>query len=882
MFHFRLLGGISLAGPDGPVPGRSTQPRQLAVLTRLAVAPGGALSRDKLVGCFWPEESQSTARHRLRDVVYLLRKELGEETIVSTGDRLRIDPSLLRTDVTEFRQALEEGELRRAVQLYTGPFLDGFYLPDSPGFEKWVDSERRRLARRYGQTLETLAEEAGESGDPEGAAACWEKRCAQDPLDSRIALRLMEAYAKSGSPAKALRHGRAHERLLRDELGIEPGPELRAFLERLRNGNWKPSTEAEGGKPRGVEERRKGRKERSPGRASPTSPPPVAEAGRPVPWPPAPPGSDAPKRGGRPKFVVLGSFLLAALVLVIAWVGRAGSGDTRSPEPLRASASDHSVAVFPFENLGPEAGERYFVRGVRDAILSSLASLEDLVVLSPGSDPVSGQEAGFPNRIARELEATHLLVGSVQRTGERLRITARLVRTDSERQIWAEQFDREYTAEALFDIQKRIARAVAGALEARLSPDEDWRLDRRPTDDITAYDYYLKGRERLELDPREPIAEPETVEQSIGLFRRALDLDPDFAPAHAGLADAYGTLPAITGNPSWTDSMLAAATQAVELDPELPEAHLALAEFHWRHRHHRHHDRAFLRSVRRALELRPNDSRATFLVGLWWRLRTQGPRRLDQAVCWMERAARLNPTDFRPHRETAVMYRNLGDLAVAEAASRRALKLMPDDIRTYRDLVETALARGDRRKAFEFYRTARPLASSSPADLLSLGGMEVALGLLDSASVHLARIPEEYFRTTWTQEEIQFAYALWETGQRHRAREILGHRENRERRGLAADRAKGWPAFNLAQVLAIRGETDAAVNHVAEAIDRGWLPYIPIVPELDGPVRKLWGHPGFDSLMANFRSKVDRIRARVELEGCEAIRAIPDPTSSPD
>lgn len=877
MFHFRLLGGISLEDPAGPVTGRSAQPRQLAVLARLAVAPGGALTRDKILGCFWPEEPQATARHRLRDVVYLLRRELGEETILSTGDQLRLDPAAVRTDVCEFRRALEEGRPRRAAHLYAGPFLDGFHLSDSPVFEKWVDAERRRLARQYGQTLEDLAEEGAASGDPEAAITWWEKRCAQDPLDSRVALRLAEAYAIGGTPAKALRHCRAHRQRLRDELGIEPGPEFDAFLERLRNGSWSsPAGRGPGGSAE-AEERPRNQPERPadrPGFAPPAS---ATQAGAPAATPPSQDETGSPTRGGLLRYAVLGGALLALLVLVVGSIGSGDSDEAVPTEAVRASTPTPSVAVLPFQDLGPEFGEPYFVRGVRNAILSSLASLEDLVVLSPELRPASGHETENPARIARRLGATHLLVGSVQRTSGRLRVTARLVDAESDGQIWAEQFDRAYTAGELFDIQNRVARAVVEALEARLSPRESRRLARRPTDDITAYDYYLRGRERLDHDHREPIADRAAVEQAIGLFRRSLELDPDFAPAHAGLADAYGTLPTLTGSPSWTDSMRAAANRAVELDPDLPEAHLALAEFHLRRRHHRRHDRAFRQSVRRALELRPSYSRGSYLVGLWWRLREHGPRRLDQTVCWMERAARLDPTDFRHHRELAVMYRNWGHLTAAEAASQRALKLMPDNVHTYRDLVETALARGDRWRAMEHYRTARSLASSSTADLLSIGGMEVTLGLLDSARVDLGRIPEEYFRATWTQEQLQFAYALWETGHRERAREIMDEREERERRALAAGRAKGWPAFNLAQLLAIRGETDAAVDHVAEALDRGWLPYIPIVPQLDGPVRELWGHPRFDSLMADFQGELDSMRTRVDAKGCEAIREIPDP-----
>ncbi|MBW3630863.1 MAG: winged helix-turn-helix domain-containing protein, partial [Gemmatimonadetes bacterium] len=233
MFTLRLLGGLLLGNEAGPLTGRAAQKRRLALLSVLAMAPTRVLSRDKLIGLLWPESDTEQARHLLSVALYELRKALGEDLVLSRGDDVALGDGL-RTDVRSFEEALAEGALERAVELYAGPFLDGFYLSDAPEFERWVDSERDRLARRYQGALEKLAEERTASGDLRGAADAWRKLATVDPFNSRIACGLMEALAAAGDRAGALQHARTHEALLREEFGVEADPEIAALTTRLR------------------------------------------------------------------------------------------------------------------------------------------------------------------------------------------------------------------------------------------------------------------------------------------------------------------------------------------------------------------------------------------------------------------------------------------------------------------------------------------------------------------------------------------------------------------------------------------------------------------------------------------------------------------------
>lgn len=235
MYVLRLFGGVSLEGPSGPLGGRITQRRQLALLTLLAAAHRtGGCSRDKLLAFLWPGAGEERARHLLSDALYVIRKELGEEALLASGQELSLDPGLVSVDVAAFEEAVDEGDLESAVAWYAGPFLDGFHVSGMAELEAWIGAERRRHAARYAEALERLALGAEEENDPRGAVKWWSELGAHDPHSSRVTLRLMEALARVGDHVAAVEVARRHERLLCDDLELEPAPEVMALVERLR------------------------------------------------------------------------------------------------------------------------------------------------------------------------------------------------------------------------------------------------------------------------------------------------------------------------------------------------------------------------------------------------------------------------------------------------------------------------------------------------------------------------------------------------------------------------------------------------------------------------------------------------------------------------
>jgi TolB-like protein len=192
------------------------------------------VSRDKLVAYLWPEAEEDRAAHRLTQILYALRRDLGVDDLFLGSADLRLNPARVSCDAREFRLARQAGDLAGAVALYGGPFLDGFFLTDSPEYDRWMENERAGFAREYEEALETLAAEAVARGDMRRAVEWWQRLADQDPLSSRVTVHLMSALAAAGSRAGALERARTYQNLIHQELEAAPNPAVVALAERLR------------------------------------------------------------------------------------------------------------------------------------------------------------------------------------------------------------------------------------------------------------------------------------------------------------------------------------------------------------------------------------------------------------------------------------------------------------------------------------------------------------------------------------------------------------------------------------------------------------------------------------------------------------------------
>jgi TolB-like protein len=232
--RLRLLGTPAVENAGESLGAAAAQRRCLALLALLAQAGAPGLSRDRIQAHLWPEADAERAGHRLTQLLYLLRRDLQADDLFLGSAELRLNPAAIATDLDEFRQAVERGDFEAADALYGGPFLDGFYLDQSPEFEQWVEARREEYRRRRLGVLESLGGAAARRGDLAMAAEWWRRLAAADPFNSRVAVAYMEAAAAAGDRATALQFARSHEDLIRNELEADADPVVAQAAARIR------------------------------------------------------------------------------------------------------------------------------------------------------------------------------------------------------------------------------------------------------------------------------------------------------------------------------------------------------------------------------------------------------------------------------------------------------------------------------------------------------------------------------------------------------------------------------------------------------------------------------------------------------------------------
>jgi len=274
------------------------------------------------------------------------------------------------------------------------------------------------------------------------------------------------------------------------------------------------------------------------------------------------PGEPRPTVGGLRRYA---DFVVIAVLVVVVAVLIAERGGMIGEVPEQPV-----VAVLPFSNLSPEAEDAYFGEGVADTLIHKLGQLNDLVVLASQSTfQFTGQDLDLGD-VGAKLGATTIMTGSVQRSGDALRVNARLVDVESGRQLWGDSFDRQMRD--VFAIQDEIAAAVLDAMQVVLAPDSRKMIAEYATNNLSAYDAYVLGKARLASRT------PQDREAALGYFRTAVNLDPDYALAYAGLAETLFLLVNNVADPaSVRQEAQAAAKTAVRLAPALGESWLAMA-----------------------------------------------------------------------------------------------------------------------------------------------------------------------------------------------------------------------------------------------------------------------------------------------------------------
>src|SRR4051812_44159431 len=235
MLHLKTFGGLSVDSDSSPGTGAAQQRKTLALLALLAGSGERGVSRDKLIAALWPETDAEHGRGLLKQACYALRRDLHAPDLFLGSIQLRLNLTVISSDVEAFDCALRKNDPAKAVSYYTAPFLEGFYLNGGGEFESWAETERARLASQCGRALEVLAAEATARGEHRLAADWWRRLLELDRLSSHAVLGLMEALDHAGEHADALRRGEAYEELVRSELSTDPPPELVDWMEQHRH-----------------------------------------------------------------------------------------------------------------------------------------------------------------------------------------------------------------------------------------------------------------------------------------------------------------------------------------------------------------------------------------------------------------------------------------------------------------------------------------------------------------------------------------------------------------------------------------------------------------------------------------------------------------------
>jgi DNA-binding SARP family transcriptional activator/TolB-like protein len=645
MLRLRTLGRLELDGAPAPTARALLQgPKRLGLLAYLACAqPAGLKRRDTLLALFWPELDDSRARHALRNTLHSLRSTLGADLFSSAGaEAVGIPDGMLTCDAAEFERALAEDRLEDAVALYEGDFLAGFFVPDSHEFEEWMEGERQRLRRAHHQALERLAEAAGERQDWTQAVEWWRQVAEVQPQNGRLTRRLMEAMVAGGDRAGALNQAQHHAEVLRQEFDADPDPEVRELAERIRAGEATsagrsspvPPAVSEGesndviARPTGGQAD-SNRQSSVIGAAVSMTP----EAGVPVARRPAPRWARA-----------LGAAAALLLFGTVAWVS-----------VLRFRQSDvvSSIAVLPLANLTGDPNKQYFVAGMHDALISELARIQSLTVLSrqsvlryDGSDvPLS--------RVARELGVDAIAEGAVFESGDSVRISVQLVRVHPEAHLLSASFTGPL--DHAMSLQGEVARAVAGAVRAQLRPEVQARMERSRALDPAAQEAYLSGLYHLERGSYGEVIPRSEMEnhqqQAIADLERAVALDSAWAAAYGKLALAYHWAASSGGHAdadTYYPKARAAALRAIALDSTEAQAYASLGFVLYRY----DWDWAGAeRAIRRAIELDPNSHHWIYALYL------SAAGRHDEAIAQYHMAEERDP---------------LSDLLKAQVASEYA------------------------------------------------------------------------------------------------------------------------------------------------------------------------------------------------------------------
>jgi eukaryotic-like serine/threonine-protein kinase len=529
----------------------------------------------------------------------------------------------------------------------------------------------------------------------------------------------------------------------------------------------------------------------------------------------------------------------AAAIVAVAVIGIALIKVLPKKVASPAAPSKRSIAVLPFKNLGDSKEDEAFSSGITEDITTQLSRISELDVRSQTSAMKYKKSDLGIKEIGRELNVVYILDGSVRRAESKVRISTRLIDTATDKNIWADTFDRDM--KEIFAIQSDIAQQIAAALRAKLTPAEKERIEKIPTKDVRAYEYYVKGREYYLRYKKEE------NEQAVELFKKAIEIDLDYALAHAGLGDTYMQRALRFGLPeTWFDRAIEEAQRALSLDPNLSEGYKALGSAYffgkgwWK---------KGVEAFQKAVEANPNS--AFVCESLAQAYNNMGES--EKAFRLIRKVIALSPASAMPCSDMGTMFRGLDDPVRAEEWLKKSLELQPDLDNGHNGLISLYLGLGEYQKAIEQGRTYLSKLPDYPSALRYAGLTELFSG-------HAEKAQEYYQKSGGTPVELGYLY--WKAGRKDEARKLFQGNLDRLQKQLEQGDESSGLLSSLAAINAIEGNKEEALRWLQKAVDAGSRYYRNI--SRDPLLENIRDDERFKRIIDDIKAKVAEMRRRVE------------------
>jgi TolB-like protein/class 3 adenylate cyclase/Flp pilus assembly protein TadD len=524
-----------------------------------------------------------------------------------------------------------------------------------------------------------------------------------------------------------------------------------------------------------------------------------------------------------PKVALVIAFLVSAIALIISsliffyrapptTMARAHAPIARALSAL-AAIPEKSIAVLPFENLSNEKENAYFADGVQDEILTGLSRVADLKVISRTS--VMQYKAG-PKRnlreVATDLGVAHVLEGTVQRAGGRVRVNAQLINARTDSQLWAERYDRDVAD--VFAIESELAGKIVAQLQAKISPSEKAAIERKPTDNVEAYDAYLSG---LAFEARYYSSySPDLIRKATAFYERAVQLDPNFALAWARVSRANGRI-YYSCDDTTCIARREAAKRALEnaqkLEPNSPETLLALG----------YHQYLVLRdygpakvTFERVSKMLPGSSEVAYALAVVTRRKGQW----DQSVAYWERALALDPRNMQLLMLAAETYDMLRQFPAALRLYERALDITPNDPDVIVAKACVYQAQGDLQEAARLLSEINEKTSSDNSVLIKINQLRLERRYTEVIRLLQARLAQFHFDSELFKgiAQVNLAFAQYLTGDRAGAKITAEQARNTLDQVFRNQPDSAYLARLLSLANAALGEKDSALKEAERAI----------------------------------------------------------------